>query len=248
MLVSSGVGLSVNIATGRAYLLASGGNGYPVINDAQISNLSINANPSGNPRYTSTVLYKDLGVSPNADDTNTTFVVNIDGTPAASPNPPSGSTIQSTIGAGNPYIVLANNLINSGASAPTHIYDVRPSVAFRSDILNQDAWVPYSPTAGSTLTLDLALGKKFQINLPNGAVTLALVNVPLNCKSILLRFTQPASGSGTVTFFSGISWPGGVTPSLVNVNNKSDEFVINFLSVTSDSVNTSEGAIVGQDI
>ena len=171
MLVSSGVGLSVNIATGRAYLLASGGNGYPVINDAQISNLSINANPSGNPRYTSTVLYKDLGASPNADDTNTTFVVNIDGTPAASPNPPSGSTIQSTIGAGNPYIVLANNLINSGASAPTHIYDVRAHLLLSVPIFSiRMPGFHLVPTAGSvqlTLRLFQLLGKKFQIDLPN---------------------------------------------------------------------------------
>src|SRR5450759_701380 len=58
--VTAGSGLSVNIAVGRAYLLApSGGNGYPIINDASISNLAVSANASGNPRYTATVLYKD---------------------------------------------------------------------------------------------------------------------------------------------------------------------------------------------
>src|SRR5258708_23412622 len=70
--VTPGSGLSVNIATGRAYLLApSGGNGYPVINDATISNQAITANGSGNPRITAVVVYKNLATSANSDDTNT---------------------------------------------------------------------------------------------------------------------------------------------------------------------------------
>ncbi len=248
LLVSAGSGLSVNVATGRAYLLASGGNGYPVINDAAISNLSITANNSGNPRYSAIVLYKDLGASPNADDTNTTLVVSVDGTPAASPSYPTVTQIQAITGAGNPYIVLAEVLVNNGASSPTQIVDTRPSVAFRNDILNQDAWVPYSPSAGTTLYLDFSSGKKFQVNLPNGTVTLALLNVPLNPKSFDLRLTQPATGSGLVNFWAGLSWSNNSVPVLSVTNNKSDEFIFNFLSVTNDSTNTSEGVQVLQNV
>lgn len=242
--VTAGTGLAVNIAVGRAYLLASGGNGYPIINDAIISNLALNSNSSGNPRITSIVLYKNIGASPNADDTNTTFVVAIDGTAAASPTPPNNTQITAITGS-NPYVVLDNVTVNSGATAPSAFAgNVMPQVKFRTDIFNADAWVTYSPSASSTLTLDLSKGKKFQINLPNGNVTLALLNVPLNCKSIVLRFTQPSSGTGTVTWWSGISWGNGVTPTLTPIVNKSDEFGINFLSVTSDTVNISEGATI----
>lgn len=246
--VTAGSGLAVNIAIGRAYLLNSGGNGYPIFNDATITNLAINSNSSGNPRITSVVLYKNIGASPNADDTNTNFVVAIDGTPAASPTPPSTSQITAITGT-NPYIVLANVTVNSGGSTPAAIDNtVMPQVKFRTDIFQADQWVTYSPTAGSTLTLDLSQGKKFQINLPNGNVTLALKNVPLNCKSIILRFTQPGSGSGTVTWWSGLSWPNAVAPTLSTTNNKSDEFGINFLTVTNDTTNTSEGTTILQNL
>ena len=246
--VTAGSGLSVNIATGRAYLLAaSGGNGYPVINDATITNKALTSNGTGNPRIASIVLYKDLTISANSDDTNTTFILEVLGTAASSPVPPSAATIQTAVGAGNPYTILNNVRVNSGATSPTSLTDVRQQVGFRNDIINQDQWVTYNPAASSTLTLDLSLGKKFQINLPNGAITLALLNVPLNCKSILLRFTQPGSGAGTITFFSGLSWPSGVTPPLSGVS-KSDEFGINFLTVTNDSTNTSEGCVVLQNV
>src|SRR5882724_1661398 len=245
--VTAGSGLSINIATGRAYLLApSGGNGYPVINDAAITNKAIASNATGNPRISTIVLYKDLTISANSDDTNTTFILEVLGTAASSPVPPSNSTIQAAVGAGNPYTPLNNVRVNSGATAPTSLTDVRQQVGFRNDIFNQDQWVVYNPTAASTLTLDLSLGKKFQINLPNGAVTLALLNVPLNCKSIVLRFTQPSSGAGTVTYFAGLSWPNSVVPTLSGVN-KSDEFGVNFLTVTNDSTNTSEGVPILQN-
>ncbi len=247
--VTAGSGLAVNIATGRAYLLAaSGGNGYPIINDVAISNLAITSNGSGNPRISSIVLYQDLSGSPNSDDTNTVHVISVDGTPAASPSAPSSSTIQSAVGAGNPYIVLANVTVNSGATTPTAIADARTQVAFRSDVLNQDAWVTPTVNVGGTTTLDLSLGKKFQINMGAGNTTFALLNVPLNCKSILVRITQDGAGGRTVTWFSGILWPNGVVPTLSASASKSDSFGINFLSVTNDTTNTSEGTVINQNV
>jgi hypothetical protein len=247
LVVSAGTGLSVSIAVGRAYLLASAGDGYPIINDATVANLAITANSSGNPRYTSTVLYIDVGASANAAATNVAKIINVDGTPAASPTPPDNTAILAATGAGCPYIVLANVLVNSGASVPTSITDTRPQAKWRSDLLNQDEWVVVAGVAGGTTTLDLSKGKKFQINLGAGNTTLALLNVPLICKSIDLRITQDGIGSRVITYFSGLSWPGAVVPTSSGAS-KTDEYVINFLTVTSDSVNTSEGFIVGQNI
>ncbi len=246
--VTAGLGLSVNIATGRAYLLAtSGGNCYPIINDAVINNLAINPNSSGNPRITSIVLYKNLGGSANSDDTNTTFIVAVDGTPAASPTPPNGTQITTVVGAGNPYIVLSNVRVNNAATVPTSIDNsICPQVIFRTDIFNDDRWIIYSPTFGATLTLDLSLGKKFQINMPAGNITLAIQNVPLNPKSIIVRVTQDSTGGRSVTWFGGLTWPNSnTTPSPSSTPAASDEYVINFLTVTDDTHNTSEGFQVG---
>ncbi len=246
--VTAGTGLAVNVAAGRAYLLNPGGNGYPIINDSQITNLAINANSSGNPRITSIVLYKNIGASPNVDDTNTNFVVSIDGTPAASPNPPTSGQITAITGA-NPYIILANVTVNSGASSPSSIDNTpMPQVKFRTDIFNADAWVPVAAAVGGTTYLDLSLGKKFQVNMGAGNTTFALKNVPLNCKSIDVRITQDSGGNRTITWWANLSWPNASAPTLTVTANKSDEFGINFLSVTNDTTNTSEGFVMGQNI
>jgi hypothetical protein len=243
---ASGTDMNAQIAAGRAYFLATGGNGYPTINDATITQ-AVNSNAAGNPRITSIVAYIDLSATPNSDASNVAKIAAVDGTPAASPSAPSGSTIQAAIGASNPYIVLANITVASGATSISNgvITDVRTQVAFRSDIINQDAWVPV--TASATTTLDLSKGKKFAITLGQNT-TLALQNVPLNCKTIAVRLAQDGTGSRTVTWWSGLSWAGGTAPTLTTTASKSDEFVINFLSVTNDSTNTSEGFVVGQNI
>ena len=54
--VTLNTNLTVSVAAGRAYLIATGGNCYPIINTAPIT-VSINTNSSGNPRITSLVLY-----------------------------------------------------------------------------------------------------------------------------------------------------------------------------------------------
>ena len=247
LLVTAGSGLHVNVAVGRAYLLASGGNGYPIINDSTY-NLTINSNASGNPRITSVVLYKNISGTPNTDDTNTNFIIGVDGATASSPSAPSSSTIQAAVGAGNPWVLLANVRVNSGASSLSgYVTDMRSQTKWRNDLLNDDQWVPVNATGGTT-TLDLSLGRNFQVNLQTSATTLALLNVPMNCKRIVIRLTQANGGNSTVTWWSGLSFPDTITPTLTPTNAKSDEIVINFLTVVSDSVNTSEGFVVGQNI
>ena len=119
---------------------------------------------------------------------------------------------------------------------------------FRSDLINHDQWVTPTVNVGGTTTLDLSQGKKFQINMGAGNTTFALLNVPLTCKSIIIRITQDSTGSELVTWFSGLSWPDAVPITLTTTPYKSDEIVINFLSVTSDSVNSSEGVITAQNV
>ena len=243
-------GLAVDVAVGRAYLCISGGNSYPSRMPTIASNLTITANNSGNPRYTSIVLYKSTSISPNADDSNTDFITTVDGTPGASPSKPTNANIQSAIGAGFPFVRLADVYVASGATSLSggNIYDTRNPVRFRSDIVNQDIWVTPTVNVGGTTTLDLSQGKKFQINMGAGNTTLALLNVPLTCKSIVVRITQDGVGGRTVTWFSGLSWPNASAITLTTTASKSDEVVVNFLSVTNDSTNTSEGVIVHQNV
>jgi hypothetical protein len=247
--VSAGAGLTVNIAAGRAYILASGGgDGYPIINSAQIANLALTANSSGNPRISSIVLYVDLAASPVSDGSGVAKVVSVDGTPAGSPTAPSGATIQAAIGASNPYIILANVTVNSGGSVPASIADVRPQAGWRADLLTQDAWVSVAATVAGTTTLNLSLGKKFKVTMGAGNTTLAFSNVPLIPKTVLIKIIQDSVGGRTVSWWTGLSWPGATVPTLTTTANKGDEFGFNFLTVTNDSTHTSEGFTVGLNI
>jgi hypothetical protein len=143
--VTANAALSVAVAAGRAYLEASGGNAYPIINTASAT-VNVNSNGNANPRITSIVLYVDLSASANSDASNVAKLMAIDGTPAASPSAPSGATIQSAVGASNPYAILANVTVPSGASnlsTQGTVTDVRVKVGF---VFSNDGWVNVGDT------------------------------------------------------------------------------------------------------
>src|SRR6266480_3937720 len=64
--VTANANMTVAVNAGRAYLIASGGNCYPVINTAS-TNVTVSSNGNANPRITSIVLYVDLSASANSD-------------------------------------------------------------------------------------------------------------------------------------------------------------------------------------
>lgn len=149
--VSAGTGLAVNVAAGRAYLLAASGNAYPTINDATAS-VTIGTNSSGNPRIDAIVLYANLTASVNSDASNVAALMDVQGTPAGSPSAPSASAIQSAVGSGNPYIILAYVNVASGASAPGTITDMRARTVF----LWQQLGTPYKFSAYLSANVGIA--------------------------------------------------------------------------------------------
>jgi hypothetical protein len=82
-------------------------------------------------------------------------------------------------------------------------------------------------TDGATVTFDLAVSDWHEVTL-GGNRTLALSNVATGQQfSIILR--QDGTGSRTVTWFSGILWPGGTPPTLTTTANKRDVFTFKSL-------------------
>jgi hypothetical protein len=73
-----------------------------------------------------------------------------------------------------------------------------------------------------TITFDLALADKHQVTL-GGNRTLALTN-DSDGQAFLIVLKQDATGSRTVTWWSGILWPGGTVPTLTTAANKRDVF------------------------
>lgn len=97
----------------------------------------------------------------------------------------------------------------------------------------------YTPADGDTVTLD-ARTREHWITLPtSGTVTLAVSNAAFPYRFIV-HFTNPASGSCTLAWFTTILWPGGTTPVRTATVNKQDEF-----SFVCKSSNTYNGYSVG---
>lgn len=134
----AGANMSVDVAAGDAHLiLPSGLYSYWGWTDAT-TNATVTASNPSNPRIDTIVAYVDLSVidavNPNSPGAFKFAVVA--GTPAGSPSAPSGGTIQSALGAGVPYVVLAD--IAVAASATTivnaNITDRRQTVAFKGKL------------------------------------------------------------------------------------------------------------------
>ena len=118
--VEQNLGLKINIKSGN--ILINSNDGYPFIAgiDTDVK-LSIPQPPSSNSRIDSVVTYIDSTVPASTDVLDNTdlgiikFSI-ISGSISSSPKEPSADTIQNSIGAGNPYMVLADIKVGSGVS------------------------------------------------------------------------------------------------------------------------------------
>ena len=118
---AAGVNMSVDVQVGDAFVRRSDGTyAHPVFNDA-VYNQVISAADGSNPRRDIVVIYVDYGQTPStAVSNNTNGVVKIkvvNGTPAGSPVDPSAPTIQASVGAGNPYSILARVRVPAGQTS-----------------------------------------------------------------------------------------------------------------------------------
>lgn len=93
----------------------------------------------------------------------------------------------------------------------------------------------------STVTFDLSISDKQMVTL-TGNVTISLSNVSEG-QVFYIRIIQDGTGSRTVTWFSTIKWPGGVTPTLTTTASKIDVF--GFICVSSGNY---DGFVLGQNL
>ena len=82
--------------------------------------------------------------------------------------------------------------------------------------------LPFADTDGATITFDLSVSNKHTVTL-GGNRTLALAN-DFDGQTFTIELTQDGTGSRTVTWWSGIRWPGGSAPTLTTTINKTDIF------------------------
>lgn len=120
LVVSAGTGMNVEVSTGDGLISTGTGFARRIGTDA-VNTVPVDAASSANPRIDAVVAYIDNSVAPTVnvvDNTNGILKFKaVAGTPASSPSQPSQAQIQTSIGAGNPYMVLAYVTIPTGATS-----------------------------------------------------------------------------------------------------------------------------------
>ena len=126
--VSAGTGMNVTVAIGNGLISTGTGFARRIATDAT-NTVSLTAASTANPRIDAVVAYIDNAVTPTTsvvDNTNGVLKFkSVAGSPAATPVAPTASAIQSSVGAGNPYMVLAYVAVAKNATAAGAITDVR---------------------------------------------------------------------------------------------------------------------------
>lgn len=126
--VTAGTGMNVVVSTGNGLISTNSGFARRIASDSS-NTVSITAASTANPRIDAIVAYIDNSVSPTTsvvDNTNGILKFkSVAGSPAANPSAPSASAIQSSVGAGNPYMVLAHVAVAKNATAVGAITDKR---------------------------------------------------------------------------------------------------------------------------
>lgn len=225
----AGANMSVDIAAGRAFINKSGANCYPFRNTATV-NVAVTNNVSGNPRIDSVVAYINLGASADSTASNVGAIAVVAGTPAGSPVAPDATAIGTAIGSSSyPYIVLANIAVANGAASITNanITDVRAPYKTVGKLTVQTA------TDAAPTNYDISLGNYIRHTLGANR-TSTVTNVQVGDTF----YVELTPSTYTMTWFSGITWAGGVTPVLTTA--------IDIFAFTCVSTGVYRGTIVGQ--
>lgn len=166
-------------------------------------NLAIATADVSNPRLDLVVLYVDNGVglptgtptSANLDGKGVTKAKIVTGTPASSPVAPNSTAIQASVGAGNPYLVVAQVRVNAGVSviAGDKVTDLRAMVSGYS---YKEITAPFSTTSTS--------------NAPVTGLALA-VNVPVGGADYEIKFSSPSVYNSGANYSTVRIWDGDVT-------------------------------------
>lgn len=132
--------LGVTVNSGDYRIESGTGYAYTGWLDAP-ANVTIPTAPVSGSRISSIVIYVDKQATTSASPPNNPGIAKlttVQGTAATTPLAPSASAVQSAVGAGNPYYVIANVTVGAGATqvVNSNITDLRTRMRIVSDILS----------------------------------------------------------------------------------------------------------------
>lgn len=224
-----GADMSVDVNIGRAFVKGSTST-YPVRHTGSVENLAISSNASGSTRKDTVVLYIDLAASPNSTATDVAVLAVVEGTPSGSPVAPSDGDISTAIGASNPFLRLADVTVANGAATIENASILDQRVPFAT--INK-LKITTATDAAPTI-YDLSKGNYF-IHSMGADRTSSL----LNLRPEDFFFVELDSNSHAMTWFSGITWEGGLAPVLSGG--------IDLFAFVCVSAGVIRGSVVGQN-
>jgi hypothetical protein len=152
--------------------------------------------------------------------------------------------IDSTSHATKGNILLGPNggNVGIGTLTPAVKFDVNGNANISGTLqIQASAETITADTDAATITFNLSASNIHMVTL-SGNRTLVLSNSIVG-QIFNIRLKQDGTGSRTVTWFSGISWPGGTAPTLTTTANKADSFVF-----VCTGTGTYDGFVLGQSL
>ncbi len=140
---NSPLGMSVLIGTGDFKIDSGAGYAYMGWNSSNAVVTITTADPA-NPRIDAIVLYVDKTEDTQDSTPNNPGIIKsmaVAGTPNAVPTAPNNTAIQTAVGSGNPFIIIANVRVNAGVTQVTNanITDTRTAITLPSLFVNNGA-------------------------------------------------------------------------------------------------------------
>lgn len=219
---AAGANMSVDINTGNGYIDRSSAYGYWVWVATSDENVLVDAADPSNPRVDRVVAYVNLS-DISTSVTNNTGALEFEavaGTPAGSPTAPNDATVQAAIGAGNPFIDLAQLAVAAADTSivTADITDKRKPISLRSHI------APLITEITSTTVLSWGYNM-VKCNATGGAITATLPDATLLSGGTQTLYKSDSS-SNLVTIGTTSSQtmlhPGGGVPTQTGLPKQGD--------------------------
>lgn len=193
---AAGANMSVDVQQGDGFITISDAYGYPAWVASSDKNVSVDAADVSNPRIDRLVAYISLA-DISTSVTNNTGALKfkaVAGTPAGSPSAPSDGTVQSAVGASNPYIDIAQIAVAAGATSisTANITDKRQAMAVRAPLQRVLTTKSASFTMAATEDID-------PVSCSGGAVTCTLPDATRHTGRIFGAYKSDSS-SNALTF------------------------------------------------
>lgn len=188
VLGSDSLKVKQNSPLGRSVLVSSGQYKIDTLNDYSYTGwntsdavVNISTADPANPRITVIVAYvdKDEVTSPSPpNNPGITKLIAVDGTAGAVPVVPDNTVVQAQVGAGNPYIILANITVGTNATQIVNadIVDVRQLISLESNLVGSNSLIDNSVTSSklndlSVTSAKLAANSVTTAKVLDGAIT-----------------------------------------------------------------------------